>query len=956
MNKDRLVFFLLPAFLLLASVPGFCQFFSGGQEPGSVRWQALRGKYFTVIYPLGLDTGAAYLSTQLPSYGMGGDTSFMRYPKHLQVVYHGFMAAPNGLVAWAPKRMEIISQYPQHSYSLPWLDQLAVHELRHAAQMASLGRGVGRLSSIFSGQIGVSAIAGICLPPWLLEGDAVMWETWSGPSGRGRQSEFAQDLRWQLLSNKIYTYNKAIFGSYKDFIPNRYVFGYHFLVQADSSHHTALAQEVIRRAGSFPLGFPLARACKRLTGKSRSKLYRQSWEQLKSKWNEKQEQSWVHEGQRTACGRLPSVTNLASPMILPNGQVAGKIGGYSIRPQLAEWFPSGKRKRLCLLGSMNSFEEFSLGGGRIVWSELAAHPRWKNVQYSNIICYDIKAKKRRQLTKRGRFFAPRIAPNGNIIAACSLTKGGNASIVLMDRTGKHQWSIATVQMPASLHLLAWIDRAHVAAFMIDKRGRHLLSFSVSDDTPDTLWHCGHADVRGLWRAGDGKLFYSIGSEGNENINLFDCKTKQHWNVTGEKLGAFSPSISGDTLIYARLDSAGWRFARLPQWEQGMRAASDPSLHTSLQPDGHCQLLGYCPSAPRQADTLPLQKRPYRRGLHAVNIHSWLPLFYMYDEDVEQGLGFTLYSQDRLGLTTGQAGWRYLPASGARAWIGRLQYAGAFSIIFLSANQEIAPVAFDKKNTRIKALQGRSFEYQSSDIALRLALPCSWARGGWRFTTLGSIGGGQYWDNPYMDTQKQMEALAKQQLILSSSGSYGNSGLQFSAGLPPRYRDLASRLMISLSLSYMRSLDDLSGKDRRTAAAQLNLPGLLRHHSLTIYGAAQYRKSAGTDFFSNGVQLPRGVAYLAAVPESQVVKCSYLLPLAYPDLSLGTILYAKRIQCTLFYDRYTQHNGALASYGCDLSAQGHIGRFVMPITAGVRLVKAGQRAWATELLLEYTPEY
>ncbi len=65
------------------------------------------------------------------------------------------------------------------------------------------------------------------MPSWYYEGDAVLNETRLSASGRGRSAGFEMPLRTLLLGErKLYPYSKVKLGSYKDFVPNQYQYGY----------------------------------------------------------------------------------------------------------------------------------------------------------------------------------------------------------------------------------------------------------------------------------------------------------------------------------------------------------------------------------------------------------------------------------------------------------------------------------------------------------------------------------------------------------------------------------------------------------------------------------------------------------------------------------------------------------------------------------------------------------
>ena len=69
---------------------------------------------------------------------------------------------------------------PQDIYAQDWMDQLMVHEFRHAAQYAAVDRGFTRVLSLIFGQQALPAMIGLFAPFWFIEGDATVIETATG--------------------------------------------------------------------------------------------------------------------------------------------------------------------------------------------------------------------------------------------------------------------------------------------------------------------------------------------------------------------------------------------------------------------------------------------------------------------------------------------------------------------------------------------------------------------------------------------------------------------------------------------------------------------------------------------------------------------------------------------------------------------------------------------------------
>ncbi len=91
-------------------------------------------------------------------------------------------------------------------------------------------------------------------------------------------------------------------------------------------------------------------------------------------------------------------------------------------------------------------------------------------------------------------------------------------------------------------------------------------------------------------------------------------------------------------------------------------------------------------------------------------------------------------------------------------------------------------------------------------------------------------------------------------------------------------------------------------------------------------------------FGDIVTYPRGVS--GKQNQSLMsIRGTYAFPIAYPDWSIGPVIYMKRIRANLFYDyAFGWDNNNLQTYnsfGADLLTELHVLRFLAPFELGVR---------------------
>ena len=157
------------------------------------------------------------------------------------------------------------------------------------------------------------------------------------------------------------------------------------------------------------------------------------------------------------------------------------------------------------------------------------------------------------------------------------------------------------------------------------------------------------------------------------------------------------------------------------------------------------------------------------------------------------------------------------------------------------------------------------------------------------------------------------------------------------------KDVYPRLGQSIDVTYRNT--PFGGNDMGSifgASANLYFPGIIRHQGIWLYCGYQHHteKYLPAYTFSDIISYPRG--YTGSYDrELFSVKFNYKLPLLYPDLSVGSVLYLKRIKLNLYYDWANGKNpGYINEYqsaGGELTVDFHLLRFVLPIEMGVRSI-------------------
>ena len=279
----RIIFFILLS--LAGSVVCSSQFYDLGQDPASLKWKQIKTTHFNVIYPSKMEKNGQEMANLLEFYYTPVSLSLNQKPRRISVVLHNQSVISNASVPWAPKRIEFYTCPDQESYPQPWLDQLALHELRHVVQVDKINHGFSRGLYYVFGEQATAAIIGAFVPFWFLEGDAVVTETLLSQAGRGRVPSFSMELRAQLLEKGRFSYDKAVYGSFRDYTPDHYILGYNMVGSVRKKYGAAVWDRALTTVSRYPFIItPFNHGLRKSTGKGKVKLYKECMHTLDSLW------------------------------------------------------------------------------------------------------------------------------------------------------------------------------------------------------------------------------------------------------------------------------------------------------------------------------------------------------------------------------------------------------------------------------------------------------------------------------------------------------------------------------------------------------------------------------------------------------------------------------------------------------------------------------------------------
>ncbi len=148
--------------------------------------------------------------------------------------------------------------------------------------------------------------------------------------------------------------------------------------------------------------------------------------------------------------------------------------GMATANSLVRLDASGNEKRIRSFASYTSSLFLDSESQRIFWSESVAGRRWTLGGSSRIRYVDLtKPRKVHNMTKKGRYFNPAPAPDGNVIAASEYPYAGGSRIVLLDTTDGSVKELFIAPDSLQFTESAWIEEQAFCGRIVGERNGSL---------------------------------------------------------------------------------------------------------------------------------------------------------------------------------------------------------------------------------------------------------------------------------------------------------------------------------------------------------------------------------------------------------------------------------------------------------------------------------------------------
>jgi hypothetical protein len=917
------------------------QFLDYGTDPSQFKWNIAKLPHYNLVYPQGNDSMAyryaLYLETVYPHMQKTiGKPIHMKFP----VILHPASMSSNGLVSWAPRRMELITTPSSRLDIQSWDKHLVTHESRHVFQMGKVMHGWFRPLYFLIGEQ-AAGVASFFLPEWFLEGDAVSTETAMSNGGRGRLPEFNMVYRAQMLGgDTFFSLDKWQLGSYKDYTGDFYTLGYDMTAYARYRYGSDIWDKTTSRYVSHFYNIPMFNnAFKHYTKKNIQDLYKETFSFLREEW-EKQDTGVIHPGYLSPA--VHTYTSYRYPQALNDSVVLAVKSGLKDLQSLV-LLTNGKEKRLTYTGNINS--RLHLRNQRVYWTEIVPSLRWSLKNYSVLKCLDLEKGDVKILTPRQRYLAPAIDKAGRTAAVSLFSVSGKNQLVLIDLESGKETHKFDVPENAFIKEMTFAKEGEVIAVAVNNKGISLLQIETETGRWSELLSSAHANITSpIWH-GD-RLYFESGVNGINNIYTLNPSDSLIYRLTSSRFGAFDPAFSPTSgrLLFSDYQVKGYRIASLPTDSMAMEPTDLNHPYRFPLAETLAGQEAFNLDTAR-LDSIEFNPVRYRKGMHTFKIHSWAPLYYDVAEAMNRSAddlsltvkpGATILSQNTLNSAIMQAGWYY--SEGYHHGKLAFTYMGLFPVVDLSIDYggkafDVSWVENDKDKT---VSQTVSADRYLLDAETRVYLP-------FNLTTNEYIRGIQPSVTYHLTNNKYQQFESRKY----SNFQYLIPEIRFYNYRQLAERDILPRWGYQLRLQYLNTpFNTENYGDLYAARLTTYWPGIIRNQGLMLRFGYQYQ-----DIDNKRMYVPerlldktRGYDYLYQTRQQLALKADYAFSIFSPDWGIPSIIYIRRLRANLFYDltrnQATQQSGwtTQSSFGTDLVFDWNVLSMTYPLTTGIRLIQ------------------
>ncbi|MGY3055166.1 hypothetical protein ACVWYG_003379 [Pedobacter sp. UYEF25] len=913
--------------LILSAHDVFSQIFSSVQNPLSVKWRTISSSGFQVIYPDSLEKEAQRMANTLPYlYKFVGNGLNLNHTE-IPILLQNQGVTANGFVQLGPKKSEFYTTPPQFFDNQDWLNNLAVHELRHVAQFDKL---TGLKKHPFPELI-YFAYFGATIPLWFFEGDAVVNETALTFSGRGRQPNWIMPFRTSVLEGRKFSYSEAYFGSEKKATPGYYQTGFVMVSNLRAEYGEFVIDSLFTRIkkNTFTT-YPFSKSLKYFSGLNTNHFFLTTQNFITQKWKE-QEQKTPTRDYQILTRRASFETNYFLPVRINEKQILTLKNSASKTSYFVLVNEDKTEQKLFAIGQQEQ-PWFSYSNGVLVWDETHYDPRYRQRSYSVIYAYDFSTKTTTQLSRKSRLFSPSLSPDGKKIVAVKVTLDNKFNLAELNAENGKILKIHPNPQNYILQTPAFDQIGNRITYIsLSEKGKNLCVREGGLETiliKDSRQQLSRPVFNGA------EICFNAHFNGIDNVYSLNVADKKIMALSASKYGAFNPTFTENgKMIFNDYGINGYQIAETVREETEIGKDNFVDFSNAAEKQEN---------PPNIFAAIPdssFISKPYKQAANLLNFHSLIPVI-----DNEYVYGLQLQSNNLLNTSDFYTAAKYHSDLRRMEYTADLSYKALYPIIALNFSNRPQRAFYQSK--------GQSFQgdWRENYTVLSVALPISFSSKNNYYAASANIS--TSYTQRYQLKNLPSGFVDSKKFPLSYSFSLNHS-------IANAARDIAPKWAQVLRVTYNHQPFDLHLTGELLALeSYFYFPGLGKNHS--FLASLNYQNANGANRFA--VEIPTVYGYnniLATGKLKNTLLLNYRFPIAFPDWEIGPLAYVRSFTGGVFchYENIEKTNTFTQpkTFGLEFNTNLNLLRYLPVVNLGTRLIFVNQ-IYHQKPLIEFSFNY
>ena len=892
MNKPRFKGLLL--LLLLTATATLTRAQQFGGNPPSLKWDQINTPAAKVIFPVGLDSSALWVANIVSQMNNAIKPTIGFKQRQISILLQNQTTIANGYVGLAPFRSEFYLTPDQNSFeigSLPWPEQLAIHEFRHVQQYNNFDVGLSHVLRILFGEGGQALGNDLAVPNWFFEGDAVFNETHVSDQGRGRLPYFFNGFRALWAADKNYSYMKIRNGSLRDYTPDWYPLGYMLVSYGRDKYGDDFWKKVTHDAAAYKGGFyPFQRAIKKYSGLSFEQFRNNGLNYFKNQFTEPYRipDSLLRLHKYNLFDHVRGIlisdihrhfgADREYPAYVNDSTLIYMKSTYDRRPVFVMKIGNVEKKISVRDFSIDNY--FAYNKGKIVYASYRPDLRWNYRDYSDLVILNVNTGKERTITRKSKYFSPSFSNDNKTIVVVRVGPSGKSELHLLDaNTGKLKSIIPNKGNLFYTYPKFYGDGKIISAVRSPKGQMSLDVIDVKTGENKFLLPFSYEPIAFPTINGD-YIYYSRASgERDELYSVNLGNGRMYWlpnPYNSGAIGYYEPALSDKNISWVGFSANGYKITSVNQksieWlevrQQKPGQLSEMGI-SALRRDSSTNLLASVIDS-----SLKITK--YHKSYHLFNFHSLIPNIN------DPNYTLSIAGENVLNTFQSDLSFNYNRDEGYKEFEFDAIYGALFPYISGGADYILDRRAY---------YRGGNVFWNETSLHGGLELPLNFSGG--KNSTYLDLGTDLYYSSSNFQAPYR-------KLFADQQYAYLNNYLNFSNAIGSGIQNIYPHLAQSISLNYKSAVSGISAT-QFLAEGNFFFPGLSVNHSFSV-ALAHQEKGSGNNVIDYSNDFPFSRGYTAEnLHDMNKVGANYAFPIAYPDAGAANLVYFLRIRGNLFYD-------------------------------------------------------